>query len=287
MNIVLETNITSFVSVGIHTFTERVIPKQHREVDTSLTDPACTGKILPITCFSMYTISSSVPSITSAPSSHVEPSSSKTPDTTSAAPSGKSTSAAPTTSPTETADRLRECFLGSSCGSLFSNLTSFWKELHADAPMDEQDKEFAQLYCVRENRVNFELNTQALWNTFRDNVVGFCEGPARSVYAFSKQLLLFKKEMIVSPLGVEPAGFDPIVERMVEAWDKNGKSTRTSTATATSSPAGLPTQALTQLPRAWPYTRAAVARRPGMTARFTVTGRNGEVEGVVVESMVW
>lgn len=121
--------------------------------------------------------------------------------------------------------------------------------------------------------------TQGLWKAFLDDVGGFCESHARSIYTLSKQLLAFKKDMVVNPLGVEPAGWDPVVERIVKAWDEQG-------ANGTGAYTSV-TQALTQLPRAWPYTRAAVARRPGMTARFTITGKNGEAEGVVVESMVW
>ncbi|KAL5371733.1 hypothetical protein PMIN06_011389 [Paraphaeosphaeria minitans] len=132
-----------------------------------------------------------------------------------------------------------------------------------------------------------EVNSRAteLWDAFSQALRGFCESPARSVYTLSKQILAFKKAMVVDPLGVQPAGFDPVVEHMVAAWDRQGVN-------GTGSYAGMKTatgtQALTLvLPRTWPYTRAAVARRPGMTARFTVTGRNGGAQAVVMESMVW
>lgn len=148
LNIVLETNITTLISVGSPTSTDRIDPKQLL---------ACSDKVQSIDCVrSLRSQSSPDTDMASASSSHVEPSSSKASGTTSTAPSTASTSTAPNTLPTDTADRLRECFLGSTCGILFSNLTSFWKEIHIDVPMYEQDKEFAKLFCLNDNRVNFD-----------------------------------------------------------------------------------------------------------------------------------
>ncbi|OAG04549.1 uncharacterized protein CC84DRAFT_1217993 [Paraphaeosphaeria sporulosa] len=308
--LVLETNISTFVSVGSRT--QRVLTKQNRAIVSSIPDPltACSGQVLPITCFSLYTQSSSYNVIEGPGSSHVEPSSSRVSSTTSATTSGSSTSTAPSTAPftppTDPIERQRVCFTGTACSPLFSSLTTLWKGVHADKPIYEQDKEFATVYCELENlkiftdasssviwdcRVCSEANSRAteLWDTFLQELRGFCKSPARSVYTLSKQILGFKKDMVLDPLGMEPAGFDPIVQHMVEAWEKQGVN---GMASYTSSPTGTKTQSgaagvLTQLPRAWPYTRAAVARRPGMTARFTVTAKNGEAQVVVVESMVW
>ncbi|KAL5432276.1 hypothetical protein PMIN05_009018 [Paraphaeosphaeria minitans] len=293
--IVVETNITTLVSVLNQIPTDQLTARQKT---------SCTGNIQLIDCFSIYTKSSSDDVIEGPSSSHVEPSSSSVPSTKSTAPNGAPTSTATSTStiPTDPLERQRVCFTGLACSPLFSNLTASWKKIHADRPMYEQDKEFATVYCDQENlkmltdagsrvmwdcRACSEVNSRAteLWDAFSQALRGFCESPARSVYTLSKQILAFKKAMVVDPLGVQPAGFDPVVEHMVAAWDRQGVN-------GTGSYAGMKTatgtQALTLvLPRTWPYTRAAVARRPGMTARFTVTGRNGGAQAVVMESMVW
>jgi hypothetical protein len=112
------------------------------------------------------------------------------------------------------------------------------------------------------------------------------------LYVLSLDVLAFKKDMVVDPLGAEPSGFDPIVARLVDAWEERGVNATSAGATRRTAMGGagvvnataVLSDAMTQLPQGWPYTRAAVARRPGMMARYTVTGLDGLAEGVVVRA---
>jgi hypothetical protein len=51
-----------------------------------------------------------------------------------------------------------------------------------------------------------DFRTRDIWNAFEKSMTGFCTTSRPSVYALSKALLAFKKDMVVDPLGAEPAG---------------------------------------------------------------------------------
>ena len=118
-----------------------------------------------------------------------------------------------------------------------------------------------------------------------------------TLYMLSRAVLDFVEVVVSRPYNITPAGLNPRVAELVRAWEgkqtSGSSSMRTSTGLQTGSQTSLPqqvvTRGLSQLPRAWPYTRAGVARREGETARFTVTKalEGGVGEFVVEEGVVW
>ncbi|KAJ4356431.1 uncharacterized protein N0V89_004464 [Didymosphaeria variabile] len=303
-------NITTLVSVGSRTSSDHVDPQDKRDSDASSTETDdCSAQIVPISCFAVT--KSSASSAASSRTSSTISSTSSTPSTTVATPTNStSTTSSAASTTTNSADHPRDCFeAGKVCADMFGNITTLWNVLPANVPPSSLDKNFTNIFCDpirREEREEVQMvhcracsdvdsSTHDIWDSFEKTVKGFCTAPSpSSVYVLSKKLLAFAKDLVIDPLGVQPEGFDPVVEFMVTEWEWLGANKTTSTDTATTTGGGggggataVPTKGLSQLPNNWPYTRAAVARRPGQTATFTVTKEGGEAEFVVVEEMLW
>jgi hypothetical protein len=160
MKVVLETNITTLVSVESRTSTERVVSKQDRG-DNPPPGTDCSSKVAPLSCFLKTQSSVASASSSQSPEQSKSRTSSKSdiPSTTAAPSSDNATSTASTTSPTTTdnADRLRTCFLGpaskvTTCFNMFDGMTKVWKELSPNKPAYEQDYRFSTLFCGEELR---------------------------------------------------------------------------------------------------------------------------------------
>ncbi|KAF1972407.1 hypothetical protein BU23DRAFT_569191 [Bimuria novae-zelandiae CBS 107.79] len=204
--------------------------------------------------------------------------------------------------------QLVECFSnGGACVTMLVNLTSPWDKLNGNPPSSWALSRLVEEWCdpsTRERREkelmptcracsDFDgLRSRDIWDTFKVAVTGFCTTPSPSVYTLSVSLLSFVKDLVIKPTNFTHPGLNPRVQSFVDAWEDRYGTTQSSVMTGMSTTrveGAVLTKGLLQLPRNWPYTKPAVARRPGVTETATVTGavQGGKGEFVVLGSVEW